>query len=301
MNDYYCTSGGQGRYPMPPTPPVQQVESARTPEACACRASMVQALQMLLRSGLSSLIDFRAFAFITDDYVVGDNLVRADTTASVYDNLGDAPAAVFTGFTACNCNYVDVAGSIYEPSAATTADTCFAGLLGAVAENADTAASPQLADLVTALAALQEQVTPDSATYNEALETAVNEALACFVDTGLLASRVSLCSLAAVVFGPTGSTAAAVSQNYQAAKGLMQNIIHPNCESACPPYPDPCCDPCNCSDTIFCPGRAVSLNAGPLTVSGATVIGNIGQVLVLANDTQERFYFICTDKADVLR
>ncbi len=299
MNDYYCTSGGQVRPPVPPTP--QRVESAQTPDACACRASMVQALQMLLRSGLSALIDFQSFAFVTEDYVVGDNLVRADTAAAVYDNLGENPAAAFTGFTACNCNYVDAAGEIYAPAAATTASTCFAGLLAAVAENADTAASTQLADLATALTALEEQVMPASATYNDALVTAVNAALACFVDTGLLASRVSLCALTAVVFEPAGATDSAASQNYQAAKQLMQTIMRPGCESSCPPYPDPCCDPCNCSDTVFCPGRAVSLNAGPLTVSGATVLGNIGQVLVLANDTQERFYFVCTDKADFLK
>ncbi|MBR2080760.1 MAG: hypothetical protein IKC50_05790 [Oscillospiraceae bacterium] len=303
MNDYYCTSGGQGRPPAPPMPaPPRQVESVQqTPEACACRASMVQALQMLLRSGLSSLIDFQSFAFVTEDYVVGANLVRPDTTAAVYDNLSDTLAAAFTGFTACNCNYVDAAGSVFAPTQATTAETCLLGLFEAITANADTTTSADLAALIAGLTVLQEQITPGSATLNAALVTALDGALACFVDTGLLASRVSLCALTAVVFEPVGDTEVLQTQNYQAAKALMQNIIRPRCESSCPPYPDPCCDPCNCSDTNICPGRAVALNAGPLSVSGVTVLGNIGQVLVLTNDTENRFYFVCVDKADFLR
>lgn len=299
MSDYYCTggqtagtqqnacgcgqSGGCGCG--------QSVSGVQDSAAgsCACRSSMVQALQMLLRSGLRNLVDFTRFAFVTERVVVGANLAQPDTTAASYDNLSDTLAADFGGFTPGACDYVDVSGTAYSTAVAPTAAGCFRSILDAITQNAAVTAGSELATLVTALTDLTGQTTPGTAGYNETLTAALNAALACGTDTGLQVSRLALCDILAVAF----ETASA---DYQSARQLLQNIMQPPCQTSCPPYPDPCCD---FEDTGT--GRSVSLSVGPLDVSGAVVLGKLGGVTVLANDTEQRFYFVCSDRATAIR
>ena len=57
--------------------------------------------------------------------------------------------------------------------------------------------------------------------------------------------------------------------------------------------------PCDCDETVA--GRkTVSLTAGPLLVGNAAVLGSVGNVLVLANDTSRRIYFVCKDQIGFL-
>jgi len=225
----------------PPRPDCEERPPRR--EECPCRAGLVQGLQMLLRTGLSSLVDFQTFAFVTDDYLVGDTLVPATPVATAYDNLGPELAGSFNRFSPCACDYIDVTGTVYLPTAAA----------------ADAA-------------------------------------------TGLTASRLNLCDVSAVVFGVEPDTTEPATDNYQSARRLLQRLLQGPCRPDCPPYPDPCDDMCRCRcDEDDFLGGNVSLVVDGLLLANMAVLGKVGKMLVLANDTAERFYFVCTDKATFIQ
>ena len=46
--------------------------------------------------------------------------------------------------------------------------------------------------------------------------------------------------------------------------------------------------------------RTATLSAGPLLLENVQVLGQLGQLLVLANSTDERFYLVCADKIDFI-
>ena len=258
MNDYLCTGSGRPRPeqdnccrpepPCHPNPPQDNDDGC-----CSCRRGFVQTLQMLLRTNLSSLIDFQSFAFVTTDYIVGATLVAPDTTAASYDNLSEELTGTFSRFSPGACDYIDVAGPVYFP------------------------------------------VTGEGTA------------------TGLTASRLNLCDLLAVAFEPAGEAATDVTANYQAGRALFQQLLtqprgprppfapyppYPPTPNY-PPYPDPC-DEC-CPDHDNAMGGSESLFAGPLLVATATVLGSIDGVLILANDTDERFYIVCSDDVNPIR
>ena len=128
--------------------------------------------------------------------------------------------------------------------------------------------------------------------------------------TGQTVSRLNLCDLVAVAFGVVGGTA----ENYQTARQQLQSLLQrprrpvrgedpflptPSLPGPYPPYPDPC-DNCCCGAESSM-GGTVSLLAGQLLVANATVLGSLDGVTVLANDTDQRFYLICSGDAAILR
>lgn len=250
MNDYLCTGTGRirpeenGCPPQPPCPPMPPMPRPEE-EDCACRRGFVQTLQMLLRTELSGLVDFQAFAFVTPEYLVGAALTAPVTTDATYDNLPAALTGAFQRFSPGNCNDIDVTGTVELPE------------YGAPA-------------------------------------------------TGLTASRVDLCDLMAVAFDPTGADAAAVTANYQSAKTLLRTLLQPGRRPRppfppgpdYPPYPDPC--DCCCAPRSSAGGN-VSLMAGSLLLANVTILGELDGVTVLANDVEERFYFVCENDAVTIR
>lgn len=253
MNDYLCTGGG--RPPRPendacchPEPPCPQQPAQDNCDDCGCRRGFVQTLQMLMRTGLSGLVDFSAFAFVTTDLLVGSPLATPAVTDASYDNLAETLTGTFSRFSPCACDYIDVAGDVFLP------DYC----------------SPA---------------------------------------TGLTVSRLNLCDLIAVAFGVTDTA----KDNYQTARQLLQSLLQrprrpgrggdpflptPSLPGPYPPYPDPC-DNCCCENEGSMGGTA-SLLAGPLLLANATVLGSLDGVMVLANDTAQRFYLVCSGDAAVL-
>lgn len=210
-------------------------------EECPCRRGLVQALQTLLRTGLTNLVDFQSFAFVTKHFLVGSPLVCVETGTAAYDNLSDDLTATFSRFTPCACDFIDVTGPVYLPN------------------------------------------------------------IEC-PGTGLTISRLNLCDILAVAFGVLGDTDEETAENYQRAKQLLRRFLQPNCCDNCPPFPDPCDERfhCDCEDEHM-PGGSTSLIVGDLLVANVTVLGKVGRVLVLANDADQRFYFVCTDKAVFVR
>lgn len=131
--------------------------------------------------------------------------------------------------------------------------------------------------------------------------------------TGLTASQVSLCELAAVAFQTALGTAEgdvtvpeATTRNYRQLKQLLSCRLTP-CSTRC----GECSCKCDCGDCCCTAGilgmlsdsnlsRKATLAAGLLVLQGVTLLGTLGNTLVLANDTEQRIYFVCASKIQFL-
>lgn len=105
---------------------------------------------------------------------------------------------------------------------------------------------------------------------------------------------VRLCSLRAVAFGVSESSDYPSKQDaYEALASLFYRATHTGC--GCGPLPAPPTKPTPCDRSSGeLAGRAtVSVTAGPLLIGNASVLGTLGDVLILANSTDQRFYFVC--------
>ena len=127
-------------------------------------------------------------------------------------------------------------------------------------------------------------------------------------------SQASLCALTALVFetkqaesAEGGYTQEEVTQfRFRRAKELIQCQLEQT---------DPCgvctCN-CRCTDDCCCTAsvldslsgsslnKQTTLTAGLLALQDVSVLGSVGNVLVLANESARRFYFVCTDKVEFL-
>lgn len=127
--------------------------------------------------------------------------------------------------------------------------------------------------------------------------------------TGLTVTQVSLCELVAVaiqlaaVDAEGDLTAEQVAQrNLRRVSRILSRQLNPcgtgcaGCSCSCP-VGDDCC----CAEGILSAladnniSRRVSLAAGPLLLNGVTLLGHAGNVLVLVNEEDQRFYFLCVN------
>ena len=90
------------------------------------------------------------------------------------------------------------------------------------------------------------------------------------------AGEVPLCALTAVAFTIPAAEGETTPTDYDQLKGLLWQALHPGR-----------------------PGASGS-TPGPLLVGNAAVLGSVGNVLVLANDTSRRIYFVCKDQIGFL-
>lgn len=138
-------------------------------------------------------------------------------------------------------------------------------------------------------------------------------------------NQATLCSLSALAFQVDQTTAAAPNasagttvcqcctipstpaERYIRVRDLLQCQlagIDDNC-GECVCHCD-CTDDCCCADGVLAALSSMSLNkratlvAGLLALQDVSVIGTIGNVLVLGNDTNYRFYFVCANKVEML-
>lgn len=231
-------------------------------EGCCCRQSFRAALGLLQEQEISSLVDFDLSAFVTDTYTAG-----AARTAITAPTPGTTPAAVD--------NLGTLAGSFlrFVPG------------------------SRDLLDI-------------DAALYNGA-GTAVN----------FTASQVSLCQLDAVAVQVVAGVAEGAltadevtAQNFRRLRTLLAQRINPvggfgprgqrqgqgSCCCACDD--EECC----CASGLLCAlvqnnlSRRVSLTAGLLVLANVDLLGAVGNVLVLANDENNRIYFVCVNSVEFI-
>ncbi len=86
-------------------------------EGCTCcKASMRDALRLLCCNAVSDLVDFDAFAFLTDFNMVGATPAVMPEDAN--DNLTDL-SGTFRRFSPCNCDMIDIAGTVMTPFGST--------------------------------------------------------------------------------------------------------------------------------------------------------------------------------------
>lgn len=127
--------------------------------------------------------------------------------------------------------------------------------------------------------------------------------------------QATLCALSAIVFQVTESTSAPCNcdclttpeARYRRVRDLLQcelNSVNRAC-GECVCHCD-CTDDCCCAEGVLAALSGLSLNkratliAGLLALRNVTVLGTIGNVLVLGNDEEYRFYFVCANKVEML-
>ena len=133
--------------------------------------------------------------------------------------------------------------------------------------------------------------------------------------TGVTATQVPLCQLTAVVLQTATAPASGDTTSEQATANNFQTIqcILSQCLTPCANQCGTCCCPCNCTgDECCCAAgllstlsqsnlsRQVSIVAGPLVLQGVTLLGTVGNVLVLANSSNNRIYFVCVNQIQFL-
>ncbi len=107
------------------------------------------------------------------------------------------------------------------------------------------------------------------------------------------AKEVALCALNAVAFGVAeGDCPAQTEENYQQLKRLLWQALHCSTCASCAPLPTKA-TPCDAATDGSGRRRTLSVTAGPLLVANAAVLGSVGGVAVLANDADQRIYYIC--------
>jgi len=227
--------------------PTTVTEVPETNACTCCKLSLREALKLLCSNTISALVDFDAFAFLTDSGVVGATPTAMSPTDT--DNLG-VLNGTFRRFSPCNCELIDIAGTVTTP-----------------------------------------------------------------FGTTITADEANLCALSAIAFQllpvedeggtPPGCCPETTLSRYRRVRDLLQAQLE------CTSLPcGECTAHCNCSDDCCCTtgilaalsskslNKRTTLTAGLLSVRDATALGTVGNVLVLGNEEESRFYFVCASKVD---
>ena len=261
-----------------PTPQPPQVE-----EGCCCKQSFRAALSLLCDERISGLLDFDASAFLTGTYSAGAVLTCGKPSAGDdAPNGADTPADGDAG----------TAGRPKPPvppcSAGGTSDN-LGSLNGSFRRFA-----PCSCDLLDIEAQLY---TPGGQ------------------GCSFSASQVNLCQLDAVVIQGAAACAEgdltadeAAARNFRCVRSLLAQRLSPigspcgqaACSCACDGRD--CCCAAGLLSTLAQNNlsRRVSLTAGLLVLRGAQLLGTVGNVLVLANESSSRLYFVCVNSVQFI-
>ena len=104
-------------------------------------------------------------------------------------------------------------------------------------------------------------------------------------------TQAALCRLTAVAFDAANDTSLTSTANYQALVQLFTQMLHPTGPQTCVSVVD---------SVTAGVSRTATLAAGPLLVENVQVLGQMGDLLVLANSTDERIYLVCADQVDFI-
>lgn len=269
-----CCHPVPGHKPKPP-----HVE-----EGCCCKQSFRAALGLLCEERISSLLDFDAAAFVTETYTAGAALKggkpHSRTAAVQVDDEDDGCGA----------------GTRGKPTPPPKSCTC----PGGQSDNLGTLSgsfrrfAPCTCDLLDIEA---ELYTPASKGCD------------------FTANQVNLCELDAVAFQgaaacPEGDLTAdeVETRNFRCLRTLLAQRLNPcgtTCGQSCPSC---ACDgrDCCCAAGLLSTlaqnnlSRRVSLTAGLLVLRNAQLLGTVGNVLVLANETDKRLYFVCVNSVQFI-
>ncbi len=104
-------------------------------------------------------------------------------------------------------------------------------------------------------------------------------------------TQAALCRLTAIAFA-AATTTEPIATNFQTISQTLGQLLRPQKHNDC----------CSVADALTTAAavRASTVVAGPLVVQNSTIIGQIGSILVMANSTDNRFYFICANAIDFM-
>ena len=257
--------------PAAPTPLPPQVQ-----EGCCCKQSFRAALGLLCDEQISSLLDFDAAAFITDTYIAG-----ADQDCRKHSGHGHRAEDEME------------AEDRRRPSCPASCSDGASDNLGALTGSFRRFA-PCTCDLLDIDAELHATGRKECA---------------------FTATQVSLCQLDAVVI--QGARACAegeltanevTARNFRCLRQRLAQRLSP-CGSPCG---ESCCScasdgrDCCCAAGLLSTlaqnnlSRRVSLVAGLLMLHNVTLLGTVGNVLVLSSDADNRLYFVCVNSVQFI-
>ena len=253
-------------HPVPaPAPKPPQVD-----EGCCCKRSFRAALGLLCDQQLSSLLDFDGAAFLTSTFSAGAVLTA--------DGAGPEPRTGHSAGTPCRPDPP-------APVCPNKPSDNLGKLTGSFRRFA-----PCTCDLLDIEAGVY---------------TADGKPCA------FTAGQVSLCHLDAVVIQGAEAVRSdllageAAARNFRCLCDRLAQRINP-AGDVCGQEPCPCSCVCDGRDCCCAAGllstlaqnnlsRRVSLTAGLLVLQNATLLGTVGNVLVLCNDADNRLYFVCVN------
>lgn len=108
---------------------------------------------------------------------------------------------------------------------------------------------------------------------------------------GTVVTQVALCRLNAISFD-AAATGDGTAANFQTISQFLGQRLRPRKPQECTSVAEALVS----ASAV----RASTLTAGPLVVQNSAILGKVGDVLVMANSADERFYFICADKVDFM-
>lgn len=264
--------------PVPgPKPQPPHVE-----EGCCCKQSFRAALSLLCDQQISNLLDFDAAAFITNTYTAGTTLTGGKPSA--WDAAGNPGAQTDTGD----------AGTTGKPNPPTK--PCPGGQ----------------SDNLGTLSGSFRRFAPCSC---DLLDIDAELYTVCGKGCSFTATQVSLCELDAVAIQaakgcPEGelSSGEVTARNFRCLRQRLAQRLNP-CGDPCG---QSCCS-CACDGRDCCCAagllatlaqnnlsRRVSLAAGLLLLRNVQLLGTVGNVLVLANDCDNRLYFVCVNSVQFI-
>ncbi len=273
-----CCRPAPGPKPQPP----------KVEEGCCCKQSFRAALGLLCDERISSLLDFDSAAFVTNTYTAGTTLTGGKPSA------GDAGGSVAAQADGDDAGDTGDTGGTDKPTP--TPKPC----PGGQSDNLGTLSgsfrrfAPCTCDLLDI----------DAELYTPASK-----------DCDFTASQVNLCELDAVAFQgaqacPEGDLTAdeVEARNFRCLRTLLAQRLNPcgdPCGAAC------CSCACDSRDCCCAAGllstlaqnnlsRRVSLAAGLLLLQNVQLLGSVGNVLVLTNETDKRLYFVCVNSVQFI-
>ena len=226
-------------------------------EGCCCKQSFRAALGLLCDQQISNLLDFDSAAFLTGVYTAGTTLTAAAKEPK--------PHAEDDARTPCRP----------DPPAPVNPNK----------------PSDNLGKLTGSFRRFAP-CTCDLLDIEAGLYTAGGKRCA------FTASQVSLCQLDAVVIQ-------GAAQSFRCLCDRLAKRLNPTGDM-CAQEPCPCSCVCDGRDCCCAAGllstlaqnnlsRRVSLTAGLLVLQNVTLLGTVGNVLVLCNDADNRLYFVCVN------
>lgn len=272
-----CTPCGNPGGCVPPYPVYPPVIPQPLPvdEGCCCKKSFQSALSLLCNPALSNLLNFDAAAFITHTYIAGLPEAPAPApqtaitvAAEADDNLGATLAGSLRRITPCNGDLLEISGGLT--------------MVGATAPTGITATQVPICNLVAIAIDLAEPV-----------------AVGDITPAAVQAQNLRLIQQILSQTSGSPTTCALAVQNGNCGCNCNCSC---GCNNGCAPDDAECC----CSNGLMNAlarnnlSRRVSLVAGPLQLNGVTLIGNVGSVLMLSNDVDNRIYFVCVNEVEYL-